>query len=1213
LKKHMEDYIKTNYFGKNDELRRMCAGILSESLCQKPYIEANPAYVSVDNGISSNSMLTYEKDSLIPMSKKKLKVIDTPYVHQINALEEFHNGNDLFVATGTGSGKTECFMWPMVSSLMNELQNNPSTWQIRGIRALVLYPMNALVSDQLSRLRKMIGDEKGEFHKICNELRSNARYPQFGMYTGRTPYAGNPNKKKDSDLAKTLSEGLIKISDKAKESLKDDGKYPAKYDLEEFVKSLRYGEHITNENDAELITRQEMINNCPDILITNYSMLQYMLIRPIEQPIWDSTKQWLYSDKNNKILFIIDEAHMYKGSAGGEVALLIRRFMHKLGIDRSRLRFILTSASIPKNEEEAVIKFACDLSAEEIENNKFRIITGEQEKIESEKAINHEARVISKFYSSEINLDTDSIKQIITELNFDTGKCDWSQDESISYMLSDNLMNCKPMLEILKKCRGNATILSEIAEAAYPDSDTNEAMRAVSVLMALATKSKSKNGLSFFPARLHMFFRGVPGLYGCINPECPDYNSKIGIGKIFTSKRTKCDCGGKVFELYNDRSCGTVFLKGYYDTSKFDCIWSDRGISDSDKFVSVAVYLSLDGKTPRNSIVKWMNVKTGRLFNDDNFASKKGFVKVCFSKLKINPNAREDDIQVSFSSCPHCEKRKLRLTDFSTKGNEPFFHLVSEQLHIQQPIITEANEIIRTPNKGRKVLLFSDSRQTAAVLAKDLTKAADDEAIRKAFPLAALNMKEWCEENDEEPSLKKLYIFLLEICYKYNLRLFYGDDGEEFERDIAKFKSVYEDAIDNDNEFDYYEVLDEEFGQLPGLYYYHLLVHFCSNFRSFVDFAICWLEPSKKALKKSLQELEKRKVNITRQELYELLVAWINEVLTDSYALDKDISDDVRRSITGYERFGICEVKLPDKFKGLLITKFSDDEITKITDTIKKYFLSSKFNDVNYINPAKLIIQLGINHEWYKCERCGGIFPLKLYNKCARCGKGNVHLMDSHELEGLEFWRNPVITTLSGDYRNITGINTEEHTAQLSHKDQMQKMWSTTEDIERRFKNIYINNSDKSVDVLSSTTTMEVGIDIGSLTAVGLRNVPPMRENYQQRAGRAGRRGAAISTIITYVENRPHDMFYYENPDAIISGEPRTPWIDSNNDKLSERHISVICITDILESMKLDINNLPIGIFFDKLYDSFINELNKWNISDSKLEVLLPDYNGFNR
>jgi ATP-dependent helicase YprA (DUF1998 family) len=343
LKKKFVDYIRAQYLGENRLLLDACNNIFEKQgvLFQEPYIEANPAYKILENGIDQADIPLNIKKFLIELSDKKLGVFKNPFKHQVDALESFYKGMDLFVTTGTGSGKTECFMWPMVSCIVNEAMTNPKSWEQRGVRALMLYPMNALVSDQVSRLRKMIGDVSGGFRDtFYNNVSDNARIPQFGMYTGRTPFPGENDPDKDKELAKILADNLLGREDLIKQKLIEIGKYPAKYDLKEYLENLKNGKHFTHEKDVELVTRQEMQQSCPDILITNYSMLEYMLIRPIEQSIWQKTKQWLDISHDNKLLIVIDEAHMYRGSSGGEVALLIRRLLHKLKIKRNKVRFI---------------------------------------------------------------------------------------------------------------------------------------------------------------------------------------------------------------------------------------------------------------------------------------------------------------------------------------------------------------------------------------------------------------------------------------------------------------------------------------------------------------------------------------------------------------------------------------------------------------------------------------------------------------------------------------------------------------------------------------------------------------------------------------------------------------------------------------------------------------------------------------------------------
>lgn len=1214
LKNKLINYISTVYLGKNDALRSACLSELEKTglLYQEPYIEANHAYLSIPDGINKADLPDNVKLILQEMINRNLGVFANPYLHQIESLENYYRGKDLFVSTGTGSGKTECFMWPLATKLLMEQINSPDTWKIRGIRTIMLYPMNALVSDQMGRLRKMIGNGKNGFHDIIHKLAPGSRVPQFGMYTGRTPYPGENNYDENVKYAETIRRDILNQSEEVQNKLRDLGKYPSKADLESFADRLEeQGAVLTDPNDAELVTRHEMQMFCPDILITNYSMLEYMLMRPIEKSIWQSTRNWLDSSDDNKLLFIIDEAHMYRGSAGGEVALLIRRVLHKLGIGRDRVQFILTSASVP-SDDTPIYKFACELSAQNEKANNFKIIRGKEEPIEfTASEIN--ARYLLDFDIDALQGDWDTKKEAIADfarrLKFDMD-CDLDDEKSVEVWLYKCLFNTNPMRRIMQATRGNAMSFNQLALKAFPSEEAETAQKATSAFLAIAPLAKNANNQVLYPARLHMMFRGLQGIYACSNPMCKhkNHDGSLGLGRVYLNKPgTRCNCGGMIYELLNERSCGALFLRGYMDISEGSnpFIWNEPGIQFTENLKEVLFYIiPNDGsfKKKKDMVVGWLNALAGRIdcFNDHTGENGFLYVAYCTAESKGRPDT------LTFKSCPKCEKNKFNATDFITKGNEPFFNIVSEQFYVQPPVPKYADLV----NQGRKVLLFSDSRQRAAVLARDLTRAADEDAMKKALTVAAKELQEWTASNDEEPTMSLLYTFFLKVAYQNGLRFFYGNNEIDLLKDLAKMEDRYKKKGDS---LKYDKMAKKYFCHKPDQFNEHLLRQLCSNFRSLTDAGLCWIEPCDidgDTFDDIEETFEDADISMTLEEFKILFAAWAMEIMTSEYAIGSDIPDSTRRNLTAYrQRLGIeNETELPTRIRSLLTEHgYSKEQISIIAEQLSKFLAKGDHTSSYYLNMEVVSLRYDAEHEWYKCPRCSGVFPYTVWGKCAHCGKGEPHLMNKDDFKGIDFWRSPVLKAVEGDPQALmTRINTEEHTAQLSHKDQRDNTWSTTEDYEMRFQNVHVNN-DRPVDILSCTTTMEVGIDIGSLTAVGLRNIPPMRENYQQRAGRAGRKSAAISTIVTFADNRPHDSYYFHNPEEIISGEPRTPWIDVHNSKLVSRHFNVMLITEFFDSIYSGADQQEIDKFFTQWYSQFSNYVISKQAKDFDMTALIPD------
>ena len=261
----------------------------------------------------------------------------------------------------------------------------------------------------------------------------------------------------------------------------------------------------------------------------------------------------------------------------------------------------------------------------------------------------------------------------------------------------------------------------------------------------------------------------------------------------------------------------------------------------------------------------------------------------------------------------------------------------------------------------------------------------------------------------------------------------------------------------------------------------------------------------------------------------------------------------------------------------------------------------SESNGKYYIDLSRVKPRFDLSHTWFRCEHCSELTPYMLKGKCPNCQHESIHPMTDAEISALDFWRKPINDALQGE--PIRAIDTEEHTAQLSHKDQRDELWSKTEQYELRFQD-FLQNGEAPVDILSSTTTMEVGIDIGSLVAVGLRNIPPMRENYQQRAGRAGRRGSSLSTIVTFCEDGPHDSLYFSNPVPMFRGDPRKPWIDVRSEKIVQRHLGMVALQAYLQLKGNSLDVIPAIDFLDENLQDFCGFLDTFAIDC--MSILVP-------
>jgi ATP-dependent helicase YprA (DUF1998 family) len=1204
LHNSLQRYIEAQYHIRDDGLVQERSALLQSPgiIAQRAYVEATPVYLT-EKGYRGLGIPKLAQDVLTEISNlgSQVGIYPTPYRHQVEALEAFLGPDrlDLVVATGTGSGKTESFLMPLLATLANESHERVESRDLPGCRAILLYPMNALVNDQVARIRRLLGNQQ------VNAIVAGARKRpiRFGSYTGRTSYPGKRTSAKDSqNIAPLFEEFYNKVEDDSplRTKLEEMGRWPSK-NLRAFYNEsvattvpVKNGKRVgktnnvsnwkyrllTQPDDRELMTRHEMQAKCPDVLVTNYSMLEYMLMRPIESPLFEQTAEWLSSNASNELVLILDEAHMYRGAGGAEVALLIRRLIARLGIPRDRVRCVLTSASLGKDDKAQldIIEFAKDLTGvTSSSKRKFKIVTGTIEKRNgAAQATKIEFDALKSMNCEAVAKHVLNPNEATKEISRLAEKLGWKIPIDVSRMrdyLFENLTDFGPAELLINQISGNATAIGELVAIIFPSDAAIEGKeRALDALLILCSIAKrSSDNRIFVPTRLHLFNRGLPGLYACINPKCNTKISKskeVGIlGKFHTKPAIACNCddASRVYDFYTHRDCGAAFVRGWVDLS-MNFVWHEPDIgfghSQPPKLYPIDILVEANAHPTTRSREAWLHLQTGRL------ARSKPEQMDGFRNVWIPDKDIQAEHDMTFDSCPVCRKRTRqsrldpsKIMDHITKGEAPFSTLVRAQIAHQPPVHIATPQ---SPNSGRKVLIFSDGRQKAARLARDMPRDMELDLFRQVVAKASIVLAEVGKET--KPTDSVLYLGYLAVLSQNNLSMF-DVDSAVIDSHVAKF------VEDCDSDLEMAFENNHDAGTPPNRYKIALLKLLCGNYYSLSGTTVGFVEPAKVAHAKIKAKLKAAGIEIDDEELRALATCWIQGLL-DDYSFDADLKTYVRDKATGFQKVDWSSKGGFEKaFRVALLSQVSksEKEIADIEATFKATLTTGE--NGMFLNPNMIKLTFDLAKSWVRCVECTALTPFAYKALCTACGSNKIESLSpaqDHYLKARKsFWREPVETALTGA-TPLTNLYVEEHTAQLSNRDR-KTVHSTTEVHELRFQDVLLNSKDRPIDVLSCTTTMEVGIDIGSLVAVAVRNVPPQRENYQQRGGRAGRRGSSVSSVVTFSQNGPHDSYYFTHPKAIVNGPPRSPELKIDNPKIAKRHVhSYLIQTYFQENMRLN-------------------------------------------
>ncbi|WP_292583900.1 DEAD/DEAH box helicase [Mesorhizobium sp.] len=1056
----------------------------------------------------------------------------SPYRHQLEAWRVLGDPRprSAIISAGTGSGKTECFLVPMLDSLYRRRE------RVSGIEAIMLYPLNALIASQQERLDAWTRPASGAI--------------RYCLYNGNLQ-----EKLKANEQRAALSRAPQNVPD-----------------------------------------RQTLRSDPPPLLVTNLTMLEYMLVRPQDRPILEASRgrlKWI----------VLDEAHTLVGSAAAEVALLLRRVMEAFEVDPATVRFVATSATIGEGAdvEEKLRRFLADIGGIPLDH--VTMVTGQR-------------RLPGRPGTGGAAPKAADLMAMSPLALFDTlGSHDpvWS------------------LVERLKDRSVPAEELDRIAGAIGADGQT--------LAMALA-RAQNANGETLAPLRIHSFHRALPGLWCCTNPDCP---AKIGegwsAGRVLYERDETCpSCRMPVAELFTCNECGEAFMIA---EEKGDRLTPPRNLPPSDEFLFEAIREAEDDR--EDEAIEEMSVLDMPSIRHCFSLHDAGLRPLFIDKSSGRTADAGGEGRYRLTShgdgtgaCPSCSARnKVGDKLYPFRFGAPF--IIGNAAPMLLAAMPAADKVVvpplpqmppDLPASGRQLISFTDSRQGTARMAARL-QIESERAFVRSFIYQAVQLKAAGGGETEKTIELRGNIARVKEREGWQDDALFASLVAGWEKELAQYSggatiSWPDLRTSLADRIEMREWLPQVWGDRADIF----KTHGVSASAQLSEMLLLRELATRPQRQNSLETMGlvrmayptvERIVDVPSGFLRRGATladwkAWLVCILIFSVRNPLAIRSprDLLRWIKPKQYPKSLAAAGHDAGKGqqpwpratnwprqprvvellrlgLGLNLGSQEDRIEINDWLEKAWnqLLPLFppNESGQRTLDFDLLQLAPLQSAFVCPVTRRIvevapFGLSPYARTAKDRSEAVTVptcpVQGDEAARRAFAENDATVAdlrargLWTDLHDRIALfspyaRSAEHSAQLSP--------ARLRRYEARFKAGEIN-------FLNCSTTMEMGVDIGSVNGVLMTNVPPSIANYRQRVGRAGRRGQPLSLAFTFAKDRPLDREAFRDPAIYLKREIAAPRVALDSRPIVLRHVSSFFLGRFLEANSGNALKMVAGDFF---------------------------------